>query len=102
DMCQSNNPMTPNSSFQGHLEKWIPEELQYACQFWVAHLQEIPRRNGDNCTIAAGVKNFLFQHVLHWVEAMVLLGAQDDIVHIVQSVIEWFGVCEFLILFHSS
>ena len=100
DICQTNNPLTTNSSLHGQLEKWIPEELQYACQFWVAHLKEIPRRDRDSSMVAGIVKNFLFQHVLHWIEVLILVGAQNDIVHMIQAVIEWYEVCRFLIFFN--
>ncbi|KAF6793373.1 g-protein beta wd-40 repeats containing [Colletotrichum sojae] len=46
----------------------IPADLEYACLYWVYHLQRSGRLRGDDVCV------FLFEHFLHWLEALALLG----------------------------
>ena len=51
------------------LAQFIPEELQYACSYWVQHLQESKNLLLDN----GKVHLFLRRHLLCWLEALSLL-----------------------------
>jgi hypothetical protein len=93
NICRANGVSVSNSDLKNRVEKYVPEQLQYACRFWVAHLREISRKDDDTPTIISNIKNFLFQHLLHWVEVMVLLEAADEIVYLLQSISEWVKVC---------
>ena len=44
----------------------LPAELQYACRYWVDHLQRSEHRLCDD----GGVHCFLREHLLHWIEAL--------------------------------
>ncbi|KAJ9270399.1 hypothetical protein DTO212C5_3642 [Paecilomyces variotii] len=46
----------------------LPMELQYACRYWIYHLQEGDIRDEE------GVQSFLTEHLLHWLEALSILG----------------------------
>jgi hypothetical protein len=48
----------------------LPPDLEYACLYWVFHLQQGGRRikDGDEVHI------FLKEHFLHWLEALSLIG----------------------------
>jgi hypothetical protein len=48
------------------LEQYLPSEVQYACLYWVQHLQKsgIKLHDGDQ------VHQFLQIHLLHWLEAL--------------------------------
>ena len=46
----------------------LPAELQYACHYWVQHLQESETQLLDN----GQVHVFLQEHLLHWLEALSL------------------------------
>ena len=48
------------------LEQYLPSEVQYACLYWVQHLQKsgIKLQDGDQ------VHQFLQIHLLHWLEAL--------------------------------
>ncbi|KAH9225242.1 hypothetical protein K456DRAFT_1776097 [Colletotrichum gloeosporioides 23] len=46
----------------------IPADLEYACLYWVYHLQRSGRLQEDD------VRVFLFNHFLHWLEALAFLG----------------------------
>jgi hypothetical protein len=48
----------------------LSPELRYACQYWVEHLE----RSQQNVIDGDTVHVFLQHHLLHWVEAMSLMG----------------------------
>ncbi|KAK7928370.1 hypothetical protein PG985_005368 [Apiospora marii] len=50
------------------INRCIPSELQYACRHWVDHLQRSEEPFNKE------ISNFLYEHLLHWLEAMCLLG----------------------------
>jgi hypothetical protein len=47
----------------------LPPELQYACRYWVDHLE----RSGRSIEDGDATHCFLEKHLLHWLEAMSLL-----------------------------
>ncbi|KIX03045.1 uncharacterized protein Z518_06595 [Rhinocladiella mackenziei CBS 650.93] len=57
----------------------LPTELQYACRYWVQHLQHGEQPLDDN----GGVYAFLQQHLLHWLESLGLIGNLSDSVKMV-------------------
>ena len=61
------------------IEQYLPPDLQYACRYWVQHLQRSEARLVDNCQ----VHKFLKKHFLHWLEALSLIGKTSDSVHMV-------------------
>ncbi|KAI0543145.1 hypothetical protein GGR58DRAFT_10947 [Xylaria digitata] len=48
----------------------LPSEVQYACQYWVYHIQEA----GNYLLDFDQVHRFFQQHFLHWLEALSLIG----------------------------
>jgi len=48
----------------GQVEKYLPAELQYACLYWVQHLQK------SGTQLYNQVHHFLQDHLLHWLEAL--------------------------------
>lgn len=48
----------------------LPTELQYACQYWVQHLEQGQETHCDDGLVHA----FLRKHLLHWLEALGLIG----------------------------
>ena len=48
------------------MEQFIPPEVQYACLYWVQHLQKSGSRlhNDDQ------IHQFLQMYLLHWLEAL--------------------------------
>ena len=51
------------------IERYLPAELQYACHYWVQHLQRSETQLLDN----GQVHVFLREHLLHWLEALSLM-----------------------------
>ncbi|KAF3313694.1 hypothetical protein TWF173_005764 [Orbilia oligospora] len=67
-----------------HIKFLKPEQilhinhLKYACCYWVHHF--IEAGVGERSEIRAHISNFLRKHLLHWMEALVLLGASSQII----------------------
>lgn len=57
----------------------LPAHVQYACQYWVQHLKRSKAQLEDN----GKVHNFLRQNLLHWLEALSLMGKTSEGVHAV-------------------
>jgi len=52
------------------VEKCLPPEVQYACLYWVQHLQ----RGGSQVQDGGEAYRFLQAHLLHWLEALGWMG----------------------------
>lgn len=64
------------------VEAHIPDELNYACRYWVHHLV---RGNGRSLVNAW---EFLEEHFLHWLEAMSLLSRVSEAVQAVAALLD--------------
>jgi hypothetical protein len=56
----------------------LPSELRYACRYWVEHLE----RSQQNVIDGDTVHFFLQHHLLHWIEAMSLMGETTQCVRL--------------------
>ncbi|THW31539.1 WD40 repeat-like protein [Aureobasidium pullulans] len=71
DLCRLQRPGTMRSEVgQETLNEFIPAELRYACRYWTQHADQgkNPICDGDY------VHKFLNQNMLHWLEALALMG----------------------------
>jgi hypothetical protein len=69
DICGVEIPGTLISEMElAQLEAFLPPEVQYACQFWIQHIQKCGLRLQDDDFI----HQFLKTHLLYWLEAMSL------------------------------
>ncbi|KAF8538846.1 WD40-repeat-containing domain protein [Trichophaea hybrida] len=68
------------------IESCVPLEVQYACRYWVDHLQRssIELCACDNMLLHDLVQNFLDQCFFHWLEALSLIGSVPDGVEMVE------------------
>ncbi|KAL5614412.1 uncharacterized protein BROUX77_000249 [Berkeleyomyces rouxiae] len=84
DICRLNWPGTTRSSVDSQtVQRHIPPEVQYACLYWVDHLQQ-----GEvivDGTSKVGV--FLRQHFLHWLEALSLFGRASESLRIMKALL---------------
>ncbi|RLL94298.1 hypothetical protein CFD26_102355 [Aspergillus turcosus] len=67
DICDVNAPGTSADDVdETHKQQCLPSEIQYACLYWVQHLQNsnVLLKDGD------ATHQFLIEHVLHWLEAL--------------------------------
>ena len=78
DICGLHTPGVLASEVHGDLiEQCLPPELQYACRYWVQHLKRSESQLHDE----GQVHLFLRQHLLHWLEALSLIGKTSEGVH---------------------
>jgi len=57
-----------------NVNECISLELQYACRYWVGHLEQSKKALKHQ----NDVHMFLRKHLLHWLEAMSLLGRMTE------------------------
>ncbi|KAF1357808.1 hypothetical protein EJ07DRAFT_180868 [Lizonia empirigonia] len=71
DMCSLSKPGTLRGEIREEaVASGLPPELQYACRYWVEHVE----RSHPSITDGDVVHIFLQMHLLHWLEAMSLMG----------------------------
>ena len=77
DICDLQAPGTLASKVDSNrLQQFLPAELQYACRYWVQHLQRSKARLHDY-----GQEHvFLQEHFLHWLEALSLMRKTSECV----------------------
>jgi hypothetical protein len=63
----------------------LPQEVQYACRYWVDHLQRSSVKLSDNDSLHNRIHNFLKKHFLHWLEALSLMGNMPEGVLMVKA-----------------
>jgi hypothetical protein len=67
DICGVNAPSTlVDNIASSRVEQCISPEIQYACLYWVQHLQG----SGEQLYDDDQVHRFLQVHLLHWLEAL--------------------------------
>lgn len=75
DLCGLHSPAMELFDIErSQISQHIPTHLQYACRYWVRHLQHSGVQPIDNDE----VHQFLRTHLLHWLEALSLLGKMDE------------------------
>ncbi|OJJ65577.1 hypothetical protein ASPBRDRAFT_201704 [Aspergillus brasiliensis CBS 101740] len=80
-------PSYGTSRTEIHLDsiaRYLPPALQYACRYWVYHLTRSPAP----ARILDKVLIFLKEHLLHWFEAMGILGMISEAIIAVNSLLQ--------------
>ncbi|KAL6824632.1 hypothetical protein J3E69DRAFT_381507 [Trichoderma sp. SZMC 28015] len=75
NMCKLKTPGTHRNEVADEtINKFLPEEVQYACRFWIFHIKRSQSsvKDGDDW------HSFLLSNFLHWLEAMSLLGRTSE------------------------
>ena len=71
NICYLKTPGTLRSQIENTIvDRYLPPHIQYACQYWVSHLQ----KGSPNLHNSTQVYEFLQDHFLHWLEALSLIG----------------------------
>ncbi|EXJ77535.1 hypothetical protein A1O3_09762 [Capronia epimyces CBS 606.96] len=66
-ICDTNRPGTLVTEVDSkQVELYLPPEMQYACRYWIQHLQKSSIQLYDNDQVHC----FLQDHLLHWLEAL--------------------------------
>lgn len=75
DICDLRSTGTLTKEVEScRVEQCLSADLQYACRYWVQHLQRSEARLVDDCQI----HKFLRNHFLHWLEALSLIGKVSE------------------------
>jgi hypothetical protein len=75
DICKQRAPGTIVADVEsGRIEECLHPEVQYACLYWVQHLQKSGAQLRDNDQ----VHQFLRVHLLHWLEALGWIGKTSE------------------------
>ncbi|KXX72775.1 Vegetative incompatibility protein HET-E-1, partial [Madurella mycetomatis] len=82
DICNLRMPGTPHKGVEpAVINSHFPAEVQYACRYWVYHLQQSYAR----ITEIHPIFSFLKRHLLHWLEALSLLGKVSEGIAMLRS-----------------
>ncbi|CAG7929021.1 unnamed protein product [Penicillium olsonii] len=77
DICHLTSPGAHRADIDPQrIQKCIPPVLQYSCRFWIYHLEQSQSLPSDMEDVLA----FLQVHLLHWMEAMSLIGLISEVV----------------------
>jgi hypothetical protein len=67
DICEQDAPGVLVADIESsRVEQYLPAEVQYACLYWIQHVQ----KSGDQLSDNDQVHQFLKEHFLHWLEAL--------------------------------
>jgi hypothetical protein len=82
DICDMHAPGTQASQVDySCLQEYLPPEVQYACLYWVQHLQ----RSGSQVYGGEEAHRFLQAHLLHWLEALGWMGKISEGIQVILS-----------------
>ncbi|TFA98360.1 hypothetical protein CCMA1212_009831 [Trichoderma ghanense] len=82
NICNLKSPGTDRSQVaEETIQTSIPQEVQYACRFWIYHLAKCGLHPSDESEWHV----FLKCHFLHWLEALVLLGRYSEIALLIRE-----------------
>jgi hypothetical protein len=88
DICNLQRPGALLSEIDSQVvDVYLPAEVQYACRYWVYHLEQSKSSIYDEDQVHV----FLRAHLLHWFEAMSLLGNTSESITMItalQSILE--------------
>lgn len=90
DICEMHAPGSRTSQVErSRIERCLPPEVQYACLYWVQHLQ----KSGSQVQDDEEVDRFLQTHLLHWLEALGWMGKITEGIVAILTLEDHFLVC---------
>jgi hypothetical protein len=92
NICHIKDTSTLNSDIPDRdtlIEQFVPEVIQFAACNWATLLNA----ETDVVGVLEKLRRFLFQHLLHWVELLSLLGQFETILKSLYLLDEWLEVC---------
>jgi hypothetical protein len=82
DICSVCRPGTLVADVEkSQVQQYLPPEVQYACLYWIQHLQKSSAHLRDNDQI----HQFLQEHLLHWFEALGWMRKVSEGIHAIAS-----------------
>ena len=99
DICEMHAPGSQTSQVENWwIEKCLPPEVQYACLYWVQHLQ----RSGSQVHDGKEAHQFLQAYLLHWLEALGWIGKASEGIQAILSLEAYIPVSYFSIFLKES
>jgi hypothetical protein len=90
DICNVQEPGKSRDEIdKAIIARHIPPDLDYACLYWVYHLQHSGRRITDE----EEAYKFLHEHFLHWLESLCLLRKLSDGILSIRELLKTVQVC---------
>ena len=95
DICNLELPGARRADISNQtIQDAIPAEVAYACRYWVYHAHYSSQRINEGL-----IHNFIYKHLLHWIEAISWLGDAAGIVEQINTLRIIIKVClSYLIL----
>jgi hypothetical protein len=82
DICEMRAPGIHVSQIDVRtIERQLSQSLEYACCFWAHHVKQANELFHD----LRDISDFLYMHLLHWLEALSLLGRAPEAVHVLSA-----------------
>ncbi len=82
DICNLQKPGCLISELdRKHIDQCLPIHVQYACRYWIDHLQ----RSDIDVSSNNKVHKFLQKHFLHWLEALSLIGKMPEAIYMITA-----------------
>ena len=82
DVCGIGAPGLPRTALSAeNINTCLPPEVQYACLYWVHHLEKGGTYIADN----SDAYGFLKCHFLHWMEALAIIGRAVESLGLIQT-----------------
>lgn len=98
DVCDLHAPGSQVSQVESSwIEKCLPPEVQYACLYWVQHLQ----KSGSQAHDSEEAHLFLQTHLLHWLEALGWMGKVSEGIQAILSLEVHVPVSHLSIIYKS-
>ncbi|QYS98138.1 hypothetical protein H0G86_005333 [Trichoderma simmonsii] len=86
DICKLRNPAAKARDIaKDQVDKCISFPIQYACRYWIQHLQKSGRDWMDH----GGMKNFFWTDFLGWLEVLSLLGRLSEGINMLAGLESW-------------
>jgi NACHT domain len=99
NICNLRSPGTLRTEInQQTIDVYLPTEVQYACRYWVHHLEQ----SKTNISDYDEVHIFLEEHLLYWLEALTLLGNLSQSITMFNILFSMVDVRQYFILARES
>ena len=98
DVCELYAPGYQAAQIESScIQKCLPPEVQYACLYWVQHLQ----RSGSQAYNTEEAHQFLQAYLLHWLEALGWMGKTSEGIQAILSLEAHISVSYLSIIYKS-
>ena len=68
-------------------DETLAEDVKYACVFWIEHICAIKEKVPS--VVMEHLEAFLEHHLLHWIEAMSILGKSRNTIGLLDNLLAW-------------